>query len=116
MRKVTLRIESNVEAPGKSRSHLVPLKSRLEPRYDDVLLIVSELVTNSVRHSKSEDIDLRVASHDGQIRVEVSDEGPGFTRESPRGEGMGLDLVEKLADRWGLASGERFTVWAELSL
>jgi signal transduction histidine kinase len=115
MREVTLRIESNVKAPSKSRSHLAPMKPTLEPRYEDVLLIVSELVSNSVRHSKSTEIDLTVSTQDGRIRVEVSDDGPGFTHETPRGEGMGLAIVEKLSERWGLVSDGRFTVWAELS-
>jgi two-component sensor histidine kinase len=91
------------------------LKPSLEPRYDDVLLLVSELVSNSVRHTDSEGIDLKVLADDGHIRVEVSDDGPGFEIDSPRGDGLGLEIVEKLADRWGLAPGDRFTVWAELN-
>jgi two-component sensor histidine kinase len=85
------------------------------PRFEDVLLIVSELVSNSVRHSESTEIDLSVKAQDGHIRVEVSDDGPGFTHDTPRGEGLGLTIVEKLAERWGLVSGDRFTVWAELN-
>lgn len=115
MREVTLRIESNVTAPGKSRSHLAPMQPSLEPRYEDVLLVVSELVSNSVRHSDSDGIDLTVRTKDGHIRVEVSDDGPGFTHDTPRGEGLGLTIIEKLAERWGLVSSDRFTVWAELS-
>ena len=91
------------------------MQASLEPRYEDVLLVVSELISNSVRHSHSTEIDLTVSAHDGHIRVEVSDDGPGFTPDTPRGDGLGLTIVEKLAERWGLVSGERFTVWAELS-
>jgi len=91
------------------------MKPDLEPRYEDVLLVVSELMSNSVRHSESAEIDLKVEAQDGQIRIEVSDDGPGFTHETPRGEGMGLTIVEKLSERWGLVSGVRFTVWAELT-
>ena len=114
MREVTLRVESNASAPRLSRSHLAGLKPSLEPRYDDVLLLVSELVTNSVRHSGSGDIDVRVSTDDGHIRVEVSDSGPGFDLTDPRGDGLGIDIVERLAERWGYTAGERFTVWAEL--
>ena len=114
MTEVALRIESNKNAPKISRSRLAEFRVSLEPRYDDVLLLVSELVTNSVRHSKSDDIDVRIKSVDGHIRVEVSDDGPGFNPDAPRGDGMGLMLVEKLADRWGLTSDDHFTVWAEL--
>lgn len=114
MREVTLRLDSSVRAPGVSRSHLASIKEALEPRYEDTLLLVSELVTNSVRHSASQDINVKVKSNGERIRVEVSDDGPGFTEHSPRGDGLGLTIVEKLSDEWGLTSGDRFTVWAEL--
>ena len=111
---MTLRIESNSSAPRLSRSHLAELRPSLEPRYDDVLLLVSELVTNSVRHSRSDSVDIRVSASDGHIRVEVSDSGPGFDEHTPRGDGLGIDIVEKLAQRWGYDSDDGFTVWAEL--
>lgn len=115
MRHVTLQVESTVNAPGESRSRLEEMRSALEPRYDDVLLVVSELVTNSVRHSESSDIDVTVSTGDSRIRVEVSDDGPGFTTETVQGDGMGLILVDKLSEAWGSQAGDRFTVWAELS-
>ena len=115
MDEVTLQLESSVRAPGMSRTRLATMRESLEPRYEDTLLLVSELVTNSVRHSASSDIDVKVRANGGRIRVEVSDDGPGFTEESPRGDGLGLTIVEKISDRWGLTSGERFTVWAELT-
>lgn len=115
MREVTLQVESNANAPAVSRSRISSMRNSLEPRCDDVLLLVSELVSNSVRHTGSCDIDVRVRATDGRIRVEVSDEGPGFTRDTPRGDGLGLTIVDKLADSWGIEPGERFTVWAELT-
>lgn len=116
MEVVSLQVESNIDAPGLSRSHLRSMKSRLEPRFDDVVLLVSELVSNSVRHGASDGIDIRVTAGAGQIRVEVTDEGPGFSATDPRGDGLGLAIVEKLADRWGMKDEpQRFTVWAELS-
>lgn len=115
MREVALQIDSNARAPKISRSHLAPMRESLEPLYEDVVLLVSELVTNSVRHSDSESIDVSVQAVNGPIRIEVSDEGPGFDASDPRGDGLGLTIVEKLSDRWGLERGDRFTVWAELS-
>jgi len=114
MREMALRVESNVDAPRISRSHISEFRPALEPRFDDVLLLVSELVTNSVRHSDTESIEIRLSAANGQIRLEVIDDGPGFDPRSPRGDGMGLNLVDKLADRWGMRAAERFTVWAEL--
>ncbi len=116
MDEMSLRVESNIDAPSLSRSHLRSMKSRLEPRFEDVVLLVSELVSNSVRHGSSNGIDIKVITRDGQIRVEVTDEGPGFSATDPRGEGLGLAIVEKLSDRWGMKDGrQKFTVWAELS-
>ncbi len=113
---MTLQVESNTEAPSLSRSRLASVRSKLEPRYEDVVLVVSELVTNSVRHGSSTGIDVKVTAQDGRIRVEVADDGPGFSPDAPRGEGLGLSIVEKVADRWGLREDRsRFTVWAELS-
>ena len=117
MNEMTLHIESNLEAPSLSRTRLASIKPSLEPRYEDVLLVVSELVSNSVRHTDTDDIDVRVESNDGHVRVEVSDDGPGFTSATPRLDGLGLTIIEKIADSWGMASSDdRFTVWAELKL
>jgi serine/threonine-protein kinase RsbW len=115
MREVTLQVESNANAPAVTRSHISSMRNSLEPRCDDVLLLVSELVSNSVRHARSCDIDVSVRTEDGRIRVEVSDDGPGFAHDVPRGDGLGLSVVDRLADEWGIEPGERFTVWAELS-
>lgn len=116
MNEVSVKVDSSVNAPGLSRSRLVPMKPTLGARYDDVVLVVSELVSNSVRHGSSQDIDVRVTARDGWIRVEVTDDGPGFAVDAPRGDGLGLSIVERLADRWGMQDGShRFTVWAELA-
>lgn len=120
MDEVTLQVDPDVGAPRLSRSRLEPIRAALGKRYDDVVLVVSELVSNSVRHSgadpNSDEIDVKVSVRAGYIRVEVGDSGPGFSVDAPRGDGMGLAIVEKLADRWGMADGRhRFVVWAELS-
>jgi anti-sigma regulatory factor (Ser/Thr protein kinase) len=51
----------------------------------------------------------------------VTDSGPGFEPEQPRPTphvdrpgGWGLCLVDRLADRWGVDSGNRTAVWFEL--
>jgi anti-sigma regulatory factor (Ser/Thr protein kinase) len=116
MNEVTLQMESNAKAPGLSRSRLAAMRSKLEPRFDDVVLVVSELVSNSVRHGSSNGIDVKVTAGEETIRVEVADDGPGFATDVARGEGLGLTIVEKLSERWGLEEGRsKFTVWAELS-
>ncbi|HET8739652.1 MAG TPA: hypothetical protein VFO17_07955, partial [Acidimicrobiia bacterium] len=61
---MTLQIESNLNAPSVTRSRLQGLKPRLEPRFDDVILVVSELVSNSVRHGRRDSIDVKISSTD----------------------------------------------------
>jgi anti-sigma regulatory factor (Ser/Thr protein kinase) len=89
----------------------------------DVRLLVSELVTNSVRHAQigpEGSIVLRVAIADQHVRVEVTDSGPGFdppvhdpTAELARESGWGLFFVTQLADRWGVDRNDG-RVWFEI--
>ena len=89
----------------------------------DVRLLVSELVTNSVRHAQigpEDSIRLRVRVDDGKVHVEVIDSGPGFEpppvdaeADASRERGWGLFFVTQLADRWGV-DGERGAVWFEI--
>jgi anti-sigma regulatory factor (Ser/Thr protein kinase) len=85
-------------------------------------LLVSELVTNSVRHGGGEqphEIRLAVSASRERIRVEVADAGSGFKARPRRdgqdeGSGWGLHLVETLSDRWGSERNGRVCVWFEL--
>jgi anti-sigma regulatory factor (Ser/Thr protein kinase) len=86
----------------------------------DLALLVTEVVSNAVRHAANaptEDIVLRL-SVDGVVRVEVVDRGPGFTAPArvenrPTG-GWGLFLVDRLADAWGVdRKGPCNIVWFE---
>jgi anti-sigma regulatory factor (Ser/Thr protein kinase) len=93
------------------------------PLLDDLRLMVSELVTNSVRHASGVPdgpIQLRVWMSEDTIRVEAADGGRGFDPQGPPargGTGWGLVLVGRLATRWGVAAGEAgTTVWFERSL
>lgn len=88
-----------------------------------VRLLVSELVSNSVRHAARGSIDpivVRFAVSSRFVRVAVTDHGPGFEPRvaRPDGEsesGYGLYLVEQLADRWGTSDQGAMTVWFELA-
>ena len=91
---------------------------------DDVVLLVSELVTNAVLHAGAgpeRPLLVELLTGPRWVVVTVSDEGPGFTwRPSPEGRsnasgGWGLFLVDQIADRWGVecsAAGAR--VWFEI--
>ncbi|HEV2075079.1 MAG TPA: ATP-binding protein, partial [Thermoleophilaceae bacterium] len=83
-------------------------------------LLVSELVTNSVRHGGGERVRLKLqVPEEGRLRCEVTDDGPGFTpaprdRAATEPGGWGLVLVDQLVDKWGVQDG-RTKVWFELS-
>jgi anti-sigma regulatory factor (Ser/Thr protein kinase) len=97
---------------------------------DDAVLILSEFVTNSLRHARALDSGLiRIAwelTGEGLLRIEVTD-GGGTTRPSTKPysmsvsahAGRGLEIVDRLADRWGSQreeGGDEYTVWAELAV
>ena len=92
------------------------IKDQLGPRYEDVTVLVSELVTNSVRHSSGEGpVRLRIQKENDLIRLEVTDHGPCFDPESAGdGDGFGLEILDKLSHRWGVDNGDGCRVWAEL--
>ena len=84
-------------------------------------LIISELVTNALRHgADGERIDLAVTPKPDFLCVQVTDDGPGLAPrpralESEEEGGFGLFFVEQLARRWGVTRENRRTrVWFEL--
>ena len=91
----------------------------------DILLLVTELVTNAVRHGAAgacDQLGVRVLICPARLRVEVRDRGNGFEPRSADpasadGGGWGLVLVEELSDRWGVLREEDGTVvWFEYGL
>lgn len=90
---------------------------------DDLLLVVSELATNAVRHGAGE-MEVRLHPGVGQVRVEVLDDG-GATVDEPPGApplesvgGRGLHLVRAVSQAWGsgLDLRGRTLVWAEVAV
>jgi two-component sensor histidine kinase len=89
---------------------------------DDLLLIVSELVTNAIRHGRplvadgTVHVDWTVS--DRGVAIEVTDGGGGLpvpATLSGHGEGgRGLAIIDALATRWGVAhaAASDTTVWA----
>ena len=84
------------------------------------VLLVSELVTNAVRHARDTGaIGLELTSAGGRLRVEVQDGDPHWRLERDPADcdesGFGFVLVDSLAGRWGIrrvSAGK--AVWAEL--
>jgi len=94
----------------------------LEHVIDPVQLIVSELVTNVIRHATGHQATIRLERHEDRLVIAVIDPDatpPRLTRAAPDDEGgRGLSLVEALADRWGtrhLTAGGKL-VWCELAM
>ena len=117
---IDVELPSTSAAPARARGALDGIASRLAPeRLRDVRLLVSELVTNAVRHAGGEAVRLVVAVTGGVLRVEVHDPGHGFELSAAptdplRASGWGLVLVEELADRWGVDHAPRTRVWFEM--
>jgi anti-sigma regulatory factor (Ser/Thr protein kinase) len=106
-----------------ARLALADLDSRLDPSTAfDVRLLVSELVTNSVQHASvgaEDSIRLHVDIRGETVRVEVSDNGPGFEPSEPTPDaatdsGWGLFLVNQLATSWGVDQEGDGCVWFEI--
>src|SRR4051812_30475845 len=119
-------IPSDVNAPLVARRALERFSSQLE---DDVFersaLVVSEVVTNSVKHAgltAAQPIDLQIGLTPERLRIEITDDGPGFepaavpADPSQAAGGWGLPLVDRLADRWGVDFSHSTHVWCEFDL
>jgi anti-sigma regulatory factor (Ser/Thr protein kinase) len=116
-----MRLSGGPEAAAEARKAISTLRADLDPPLMETLrLLVTELVTNSVRHTDAPKITLRVAIGKTAVLTEVTDEGPGFDPDAldEAGSdtcGWGLFLVERLAQNWGVKD-ERGSkrVWFEL--
>ncbi|MEV8550860.1 ATP-binding protein [Streptomyces glaucescens] len=120
-REVSLPSRPKSAAVARRLAQVVVLRHwGLPPRTtEDVVLLVSELVGNAVRHTGALVFHLRMRRLRGRIRVEVRDPSRGLPCLMPVQEldvsGRGLFLVGKLSDRWGvdlLPRGK--TTWFEM--
>ena len=110
------------DAPAQARAALEVFDQILSPAVlEDLQLVVSELVTNSVKFGPKRPITLALSiSGDGVVKGEVIDQGDGerakveMTVEPTLDGGWGLHLVDQVAERWGVHEGSTH-VWFELS-
>ena len=124
---VEVVLAADARAPGAARRVVARyLGDRVAPSVlASAQLLMSELVTNSVRHSgvlAGEQLTVRVDIGRTWCRVEVEDPGrDGVIAARPadpaQGTGMGLNIVKMLSERWGLerACDGGTRVWAQLS-
>jgi anti-sigma regulatory factor (Ser/Thr protein kinase) len=119
----TFELAGGIDAARVARAHIAEqFGGRLvENDLQDVAVMTSELVTNAVRHGgagEDDTIALHVAIAADVLRVEVCDDGPGFTRPQilrtrAKGGGNGLVLVERLSSSWGVCGDDGTCVWFE---
>ena len=112
-------------APGAARMVIAHCITGLVTRrvLDDATLLVSELVTNSVRHGQLAEQDtvlLRIHLAADTLRLEIENSGTAGTvaakppDRQDAGGGFGLELVDLLATRWGVHRRHGTTVWFEM--
>ncbi|MFB7500393.1 ATP-binding protein [Streptomyces sp. NPDC056161] len=86
-----------------------------EPVADDVVLVVSELVTNAVQYGGDHPVELAIRAVEGVLSVSVTDGNPApavLKRAGADDEnGRGMALVEAFADDWGSTGQETWAIF-----
>lgn len=111
-------------AATAARLALDNLDTEIDPVLaQDLRLLVTEAVKNSVQHASvgpEDSIGLKILVRSDTVRIEVTDDGPGFEPDASRPSedevaGWGLFLIEQLSDRWGVKQEQGTCVWFEVS-
>jgi anti-sigma regulatory factor (Ser/Thr protein kinase) len=104
---VKVRLTADLRAPAAARRVVLDRLRDLTPEsralWDDIALIVSELVTNAVR-AGAQDVDVEMHVDDERVDVRITDDAPGWPTQRTAGvegdDGRGLAIVDELADTW----------------
>ncbi|MFD3522570.1 ATP-binding protein [Streptomyces sp. NPDC058653] len=120
--QMKLRLPRHPRSVGRARQALLGTMSLPGDLADTAALLLSELVTNALRHGSppGREILVTVRRGEGLLRLEVEDAGDTLPRPrtpDPIDEcGRGLALVEALADDWGVTprQGPGKRVWLTL--
>lgn len=116
------RFPATLAAPALARMATAgALDGAYKPAAETSVLLVSELVTNSVRHAgltPDQQVEMRITRLPNRVKFEIVDSGAGFEARPRRREiddvgGWGLYLLEQLSSRWGVRTGPT-TAWFEL--
>jgi anti-sigma regulatory factor (Ser/Thr protein kinase) len=119
-------VSTGRDAPSAVRNALRERGAHLPAQMrDDLLLLLTEVVTNAVRHSgaaKGEPIQIAMNENRDCVRVEVTDPGDGFeppdrlVPDLTKTGGLGLVLVDRLSRAWGTRRTSKGSlVWFELA-
>lgn len=123
---VAISLAADSDAPTRARrAAAAALGHWPSERRDALTLVISELVTNAVRHGsrdRHDRVGLRIRRRGRATRVEVVDSrarggdvGEAQLRSAEQRSGWGLPIVTELTDRWGVERGPgRTCVWCEI--
>lgn len=134
---IAVSLDADADAPTRARHAAAAALGRWPAeRRDAILLVISELVTNAVRHGSADsrdEVGLNLRRRGDTLRVEVvdvrarggavedADRHEAARRDSRGGldgeqrSGWGLPIVAELTDRWGVERGPgRTCVWCEI--
>jgi two-component sensor histidine kinase len=123
-RSVTLRLPRHPRSVGRAREALHAHIGLAGEPAETAALLLSELVTNALRHGSPPGREIAVTLHrtGGLLRLEVEDAGDALPRPRKAGFedecGRGLALVAALADDWGVGprQGPGKRVWVLLKV
>ena len=116
-------LAATAQAPGLARqaTHEALAAWQVAHLEETALLLVSELVTNAVRHARTGGtaVVLRLETAGSWLRIEVHDADPRMpqprTPDRLDESGFGFVLLDALADKWGVREATiGKAVWVEL--
>lgn len=112
-------VQGDDQAPRAARSLVNRFADLDTDLRSNLVIVVSELVANAVRHSRLVEngkVRLVIAAAADRVRVEVHDPGNGFDPTPAADDlgGLGLTIVEKVAGRWGIDDAPHTVVWCDL--
>ena len=121
---ITFALPVTPTAPAAARQRARSLGASVDGLQSDLELLLTELVTNVVRHSgltEQEQMTVSIRADRSRVFAAVTDTGRGFKRPVallPRPSrmigGYGLMLVDRIASHWGVAENNPTRVWFEL--
>jgi anti-sigma regulatory factor (Ser/Thr protein kinase) len=123
MQDQRFELRGGENAPRTARRALDSLDGQIPPALqDDVRLLVSELVANSVLHAgvgPDDSLTLVLSVSEERLRIEVHEPDHDFRPSFPAqressGSGNGLLIVERVADRWGITREATTCIWFEI--
>ena len=94
--------------PSELGLSLDPVTSPGAEVEDQLLKVAQEAISNALRHSGTDRVEIELSERDGDLTLQISDSGVGFDPDSVDW-GMGLanmrDRVERMAGAFQITTG-----------